>query len=321
MIAALLLVALMATVAVQLTDLARFAAARTVNSETRAQAYWYARGAREFAESVLAGSGDRDRPVMRPTEPWLAGPQVFPIEGGMLEGRIRDGNNCFNINALSGESSADADPATALADRNRAFAMFRALVRETGLAPGAADQLAAEIKDWADPDGDPEPAGAEDAVYARYDPPYRAANRPFVELEELRALPSMSPALYAALQPWLCVRPEPRQQPINVNTLTIDQAPLLSALFEGRLSRGDAEAVLFRRPPDGYDALDQFFTDTVISRITFDWTRESGVALRSRWFEMEVRVTLGDTGFTLSQLAELESSGQLTRRYERFGAF
>ena len=313
LIAALLIVALMAAVAVQLTDLTRFAVFRTASVDARAEARWYARGAREFAESVLIRSEQRDREVTRPTALWRQGPHVFPIERGRIAGTIRDGNNCFNINALAPSEDDEA--------RDRASQMFDSLTEQAGLPPGAAQRLKSQIIDWTDPDSRPEPGGAEDDAYARFDPPYRAANQRFYELEELLALPEMTPALYRALSPWLCVRPDSEQPAINVNTLALDQAVLLSAALGGRLSAPDAEAVLFRRPPQGYDAVDDIWADPLLDRLQLEPGWRAALGVKTRWFEMEVEVEVDETRFTLSQLAELDEGGRIRRHGERFGAF
>ncbi|MFP4520345.1 MAG: type II secretion system minor pseudopilin GspK, partial [Oceanicaulis sp.] len=316
LIAALLIVALMAAVAVQLTDMTRFAVFRTAQTEARAEAFWYARGAREFAEGVLMRSELSEREVTRPSAPWRQGPHVFSIERGRIAGTIRDGNNCFNINALA-PAGEDADPT----GRARAEAMFLSLAEQIAVPPGDAQQLMAQIVDWTDPDTRPEPGGAEDDTYARFDPPYRAANRRFSELEELLALPVMTPDLYRALSPWLCVRPEPAQPPVNVNTLALDQAALLSAALGGALSAPDAEAVLYRRPPQGYDAPEQVWADPLLARLGLEPHWREALGVRTRWFEMTVEVEVDEARFTLSQLAELDEGGRMRRHGERFGAF
>lgn len=318
LIAALLIVALMAAVAVQLTDLTRFAVFRTAQTDARAEARWYARGAREFAEGVLVRSELQDRDVTRPDALWRQGPHVFPIEGGRIIGRIGDGDNCLNVNALAGPGGVDGADRAA---RDRAGDMFRVLAAEIGLPAGAIQRLKAQMVDWIDPDTRPEPGGAEDEAYARYDPPYRAANQRFYELEELLALPEMTPDLYRALAPWLCVRPDFTQPALNVNTLELDQAVLLSAALGGRLSTLDAEAVLFRRPPQGYDAADAIWSDPLMARLDLEPAWRERLDVKTRWFEMEVRVELGEARFTLSQLVELDDGGRVRRHGERFGAF
>ena len=320
LLSALLIVALMSVLAVELVDNARFTLNRASNVAARDQAYWHARGARDYAEMVLLRSVSADREVMRPTDPWVAGgTQVFDIEGGALAGTITDGNNCFNINTLAPETSALETDTSALT-RQDAAAQFEALTDALGLAPGDAADLRSQIIDWIDADTRPEPGGAEDGDYARLDPPYRAANQPFTELEELLALPVVTPALYQRLEPWLCVRPERVRLPVNVNTLSIDQAPLLAAALEGAISLADAETVLFRRPVNGYDDLADFWSDPVLARLQPDAGLRESVALSTRWFEIDVEVRLGPSRFTLETLSQLGASGRLSRRTQRFGA-
>ena len=316
LVAALMLVALMAAVSVQLLDLSRFAVFRTANASDRAEAYWSALGAREFAEGIVLASAREE--VLRSDLPWLRGAQVFPSERGAITGRVRDGNNCLNLNALAVAGNGE-DAVSNAADVERARSMYDQLMRAIQAPPGAAQRLKAQIIDWIDADTRPEPGGAEDETYQRYTPPYRAANQRFSELEELLALPEMTPEFYAALSPWLCVRPAGAQPELNVNTLRIDQAPLLAAVFDGRLSPADAEAVLFRRPPGGYDAVEDFWADPLIARIELEGPEREAITVTSRWFEMSVEVELGDGRFTLSQLAELTDGGALYRHHQRFG--
>lgn len=318
LVAALMLVALMAAVSVQLVDLSRFAVFRTANAGDRSEAYWSALGAREFAEGIVLQTARE--PVLRGDAPWLSEAQVFPVERGVITGRVRDGNNCLNINALAEAGREAQDEGAQGGDVERARAMYDALMRAIGAPPGSAQRLKAQIIDWIDADARPEPGGAEDETYQGFNPPYRAANQRFSELEELLALAETTPELYAALSPWLCVRPSARQPALNVNTLSLDQAPLLSAAFQGRLSAPDAEAVLFRRPPRGYDALEAFWADPLIARIEIDGPQREAISVTSRWFEMSVDVELGAARFTFSQLAELTDGGGLIRHRQRFGA-
>jgi len=322
LIAALLLVALMAAVAVQLIDLTRFAAFRTSQIDQRQQAYWYARGAVALGESALRGL-DPGRDVIRSDEPWLSGATVLPITDGLISGQVLDGNNCLNLNALVPVTSAD-DPGESDQLRDAADAVrssFMVLSSELGVAPGQAENLLAQMIDWIDPDRQVEPGGAEDRVYAAFSPPYRAANQRFTELEELRALPDMTPALYQVYEPFLCVRPTREQPPLNINTLTLDQAVLLLAVLEGELDLGDAESVLFRRPPAGYDTAEAIWTDPVLSRLELNADQQKRLALRSQWYDMEVHVQLADTRFYLRSVVEMTEGGDIRRHSQRFGAF
>ena len=65
--------------------------------------------------------------------------------------------------------------------------------------------------------------------------PYRTGNTLFADAGELRAVAGMSPALYRRLRPWLCALPTSDLSPINLNTLSPEQAPLLAMLAPGQL--------------------------------------------------------------------------------------
>lgn len=320
LLTALLMTALMAIVAVELVDQTRFAMFRTGNAERRDQAYWYAMGARDFSESVLLRSGAPDREIMRPAEPWLGGPQSFPIDGGTLTGHVRDGNNCFNLNALDAPAPDPGQEDQPVLTPDDTRAMFSVLLERSGIPPGIVEPLKDQIVDWIDTNTYREPAGAEDDIYARFDPPLRAANQSMTELEELLVLPVMTAELFAAVRPLLCVRPLDSQPPLNLNTLRLDQAVLLTALFGGELSVGEAEAVLLQRPPAGYESVAEFFAQPQIAALEPDPAFQETVTLRTRWFDIDVAVELGETRFTLSETAELSANGHLSRRYQRFGA-
>ncbi|HBU61414.1 MAG: hypothetical protein CMH91_02375 [Oceanicaulis sp.] len=324
LIAALLLVALMAAVAVQLMDVTRFAAFRTAQIDQRAQAVWMARGARDLAESAFLNAGAPGRSVMRSDELWLAGPVVFPLENGQVVGEIHDRNNCLNINALVAPDTDGDDPLEREArssDIQWLRQAFLSLSLELGVPAGEAETLLAQITDWIDADQSAEPGGAEDRTYGAYAQPYRAANQPFVELEELRALPVMTPSLYAVYQPVLCVLPLAEQPPLNINTLSLDQSLLLSALVHEDLDPADAETVLFRRPPAGYDSAEDVWADPLMAQLDLSDAEKTRLTLRSRWFEMAVRVQLAETRFHMTELAELNEGGDLRRHSQRFGAF
>ncbi|WP_440958055.1 type II secretion system minor pseudopilin GspK [Oceanicaulis sp. LC35] len=324
LIAALLLVALMAAVAVQLMDVTRFAAFRTAQIDQRTQAVWMARGARDLAEAAFLNAGTPGRAVMRSDELWLAGPVVFPLENGQVVGEIQDRNNCLNINALvdqdaDGDDPLDSDARTADVQWRRQA--FLTLSLEIGVPAGEAEALLAQITDWIDADQSAEPGGAEDRTYGAYAPPYRAANQRFTELEELRALPVMTPPLYAVYQPYLCVLPLAEQPALNINTLALDQSVLLSALLHEELDPADAETLLFRRPPAGYESLEEVWADPLLAPLELSDAEKTRLTLRSRWFEMEVSVRLAETRFHMTELAELNEGGDLRRRSQRFGAF
>lgn len=92
------------------------------------------------------------------------------------------------------------------------------------------EELAAHLLDWIDEDDVRQDGGAEDDVYQRLDPPYRAANRPLLSLDELRLVEGFDGALVDALRPYVTVYPLAGTGGINLNT-----AP---AWVLARLTRG-----------------------------------------------------------------------------------
>lgn len=80
------------------------------------------------------------------------------------------------------------------------------------------EELAANLLDWVDEDDVRQAGGTEDDVYQRLDPPYRAANRPLLSLDELRLVEGFDGALVDALRPYVTVYPLAGAGGINLNT-------------------------------------------------------------------------------------------------------
>ena len=227
--------------------------------------------------------------------------------------RVRDAHNCFNLNALVPGPDADADSA------RHAGARFRALLGALGLPTGISERIAGETADWIDADSSPRIGGAEDSAYLAARPPYRAANAPMAEVEEMRALASMTPEIFALVAPHVCVLPDPVLLPLNVNTLRIEDAPQLAGLFEGRLSLRQAEDVLMRRPSGGYGDISGFWNDAEIAALNAGSASLRQAGLTSSWFDVRVDVELADGRFTLREMVEA-SPRQIRRASQRFGS-
>ena len=323
LIAALLIVALMASLATSLTDLTRVSLSRTGYVFDRNQAYWYARGALEFTGNILLNSGRGERSAMASDETWLKGPHVVPIPNGQILGDIHDGNNCININAFVPNADKVENDNQREANQKETYlhTIFVTLLGELGLPKQDANNIKSQIIDWIDSNYSPEMGGAEDGHYAQYVPSYRSANQRFFEIEELLTLPSITPDIYARLRPWLCVLPISTQPPINLNTLSNDQALLLSSVFLGELTLSESESILFQRSPKGYATLDEFWQDPIITQLESKENARKFVTLMTSWFEMRVRVSLNETYFEVSQQVELKNGDSLTPHYTQFGTF
>lgn len=109
-----------------------------------------------------------------------------------------------------------------------------------GLAASKAQDLAAAIADWRDPDNERRLSGAERAEYAAVGLTGAPANGPFNRIDELRGVIGMTEASYATLLPLVTTYAVDPSVNLNVAPL-----PVLTALF----GRGSPEtsAILKRR--------------------------------------------------------------------------
>jgi general secretion pathway protein K len=284
----LLLVSVMGAIAAAALEKLRLSTALAVNSAGLDQARAFAIG----IESLLALRAD-DIIAASPERTTLAGgwngqTRRLPMPGGGLaEVTIRDGGNCFNINSV-----AEGMPPRPLLPRAAGIAQFTALMRLLEVPEGPAQQIAAAAADWVDSDQDQSRRGAEDRAYDGGERPYRTGGTLFAEVSELRAVAGMTPEIYEQVRPWLCALPSADLSPINVNTLSPDQAPLLAMLAPEQISLEAARMVLARRPAAGWGSLSDFYQEPQLARVVVQDDVLTQPQLRTRWFALDLRVEL-----------------------------
>lgn len=222
-----------------------------------------------FAEQALKDPAWRTSPLF-----WQAlrgQPLPYAFAGGSATLRIRDLSTCFNVNALVGE------------DALRAERQLRHLMGDNM----AAGQLTQALADWIDSDHQARLDGAENAQYLRQTPPRLAANQLMVDMSELNLLLKPDPQRQSRY-PQLCALPETTGWRLNANALTLDQLPLLEALYEGEVSRSLLARIISARPLDGYrdaGALRQALG--ALDDETFQRLSE-GLLLNSRFFLVQL---------------------------------
>jgi len=203
------------------------------NREARARAEALARGGIAIALAVLSQDRiDEERAAFRVEsrdDDWmrLATVPITTADGGLLHVRIEDAGDRLDLNAIF-DGGTVRDPRTEVL----LIALFERLAERMpdAFAGRDANELARNLIDWVDADDVGQRGEAEDDVYQRRDPPYRAANRPLLSLDELGLVEGFDPTLVDALRPYLSVQPWARADGINPNT-----APpwILSLLFHG----------------------------------------------------------------------------------------
>jgi general secretion pathway protein K len=316
LISALLMVALIATLALAVTREMRFALDRAANLDLRDQAHWYTTGARDYAEAMIVRAVAHPDTAFRPDAGWLDEPQVFPIDGGRLAGRIRDAHNCFNLNALV---EIDSDGQAIVVPRHRT--QLATLLEALGLPAAQAVGIAAQAADWIDSDQRAQASGAEDGDYRRSGRPYRTADTLIAETAELRGLLAMTPEIFDHIAPYLCAVPEARPLALNINTLRLDQAELLMAAFGGALERRQAEALLLQRPLGGFPSEEAFWAVESIQALGLTEDERPRVGLVSRYFEIRIDVGRGDLHYGLEALVRVDPDQGLRRISQTYGVF
>lgn len=299
----LLLVAVMAALCVVLLDDVRFSVRRTSNADVQAQAQAYAAGAEALARLRLSELM-RAHPQQTPIQPvWNGRAMSLPLDEGEGQAIIRDGQACFNLNSLVLGQGED------LMARPLGQAQFVALGQALGIPKGRMTMLAASLSDWMDGDIEVSSGGAEDAHYASRPTPYRTGGVMLAEVSELRAIQGMDEALYRRLRPHVCALPEARLSPLNPNTLGPEDAVLLIALSQGRLSVGAARSALAARPAGGWASLEAFWGQPALSSLGLDDETRGQPTLTTRYFDLEIAIQHGDARAVRTALIHVAPDG------------
>lgn len=310
----LVLVATMAAVAVMIMDDIRFSIRRMANMTQREQAFWYAVGAEELARQAIWRSWQIDSGRSTLDEPWAQEGARFSIEGGYIEGDISDGGNCFNLNGLVEPRGRNLVPS------DLAAGQLKALMQVLEISRDEAEIVTASVADWIDNDGRAAPRGAEDYRYGTAKPPYRTAETLMTEVEELRAIHGVTPQIYARLLPFVCALPEAAPSAINVNTLRLEQAPLLVMLADDRdLTLLEARSIIASRPERGYRDIASFLEIAPFADLPDDSPVREQLSVKTRYYGLRAHIFYQQAYLSVWSLFELGEGGTVALRARRLG--
>lgn len=193
---------------------------RQVQSQfDRAQARQLGLAGIDWARAILA-EDKHGNSVDHEKEIWTLQLPAIPVEGGEVQGTIKDQQGLFNLNNVVSN-----------------VAQFQRLLEARGLPADLAPALA----DWIDSGDVIQAGGAEDAYYIALPQPYRAANQPLVELGELTKVKGFDSRTIESLREVVSVLPETGTK-VNVN---FAPAEVLRAVFGLDLS--DANLIVQKR--------------------------------------------------------------------------
>ncbi|OYW47441.1 MAG: hypothetical protein B7Z36_03595 [Novosphingobium sp. 12-63-9] len=290
LLSVLLLVAVMAVIAAVMLERLNLATRLAANGQAMTQARLAATSAETLAMARIKALVDAD-PDKTVDRVGILGRTIpLPLGRAGIDARIEDAGNCFNVNSL-----VETNALNEFSLRPVALGQLRALMAGLAIPEGDAFPLSDAMADWIDSDDAAAPNGAEDAWYRAQPVPYRSAGRLIADVSELRAVKGMTPVLYERLRPWLCALPAAELSPVNINTLRVEQARLLSMLGPQAIPLARARAVIAGRPATGYATTEQAM------RVLGAGSGEDGLngglplnqlQVRSRWFLLTQTVTV-----------------------------
>jgi general secretion pathway protein K len=283
LIVALLAVALATILIAGLLDRGELALARTRNVLRARQATAYAQGLEAYAARMLVRD---DAGMDAATDIWAAPLPPQAVPGGTIMASMRDLGGCFNLDNL-----VQPRDSAAQGGWRRVFARLLAL---QGLDPAIGDA----VIDWLDADADPTGSGgAEDTVYLGQPVPYRAANRPFAHVSELRLVRGVDADAYARLAPVVCALPPGTR--LNLNTAPV---AVLQSLEDG-ISRAAAER-LWQNGQANRSDLSAFLAELPDRGAGIDPALRAQLGFRSSYFLARGDIVLDDVPFTFFSLIE-----------------
>jgi general secretion pathway protein K len=256
---------------------------------SRAQADFYADAGLDWARGVLAEDARRAGGVDHLGEGWAQPIAALPVERAVVAGAIEDEQGKFNLNNLVAAGRSEAD-----------LKILQRILVQLALAP----ELADAIMDWADADQDVTGnGGAENPYYFSLSRPYRAANQPFVQVEELFRVRGFDAKTVAALRPYVTALPGKTRTAININTAS---DVVLLALFDGKVPRDQiAEWIAIRRAKP-------FTTTAEIAK----WapkadptTVNTSLGVKSDFFSARVQVAQDDVQIATEALMQRNPQG------------
>lgn len=258
LIMALLIVAVVAGLSIKFAGDFQLGLARAESRWHGVQARSYLLGMESAAIELLT-KADKNPAVDYFGEGWDT-EVPFEIDGGWVLARAVDATSQFNINTL-GTPFVDQKPASSAerySEPQKRFIRLLQTFPNLPIAQNEAVEILEAIVDWQDPDDNQSGfGGAESYHYQGLEPPYNAANGPFMSVDELRLVRYMTPELMMLLRPYITVLPNGAG--MNINTISMQLLRTLNdttdlAPLDELVAQSLAESI----PLEGYPDLGAF---------------------------------------------------------------
>ncbi len=315
LIVVLLLLAVMVTIAGNMSGRLFSQFKRAENQLSYQQAYWYSIGGEALA-IVGVEQSYKDSDTINLSQPWALEEQTYPLDYGTLTGRLFDQQACFNLNALAtlnAESNSSQSPYLVEA--------FQSLLEELEVENYQAEVIANSLWDYVDSNANVNSAlGVEDSHYESMSPSYMSANSLIADSSELRAVNQVTGDVMNKLTPYICALPTSDFR-LNVNTIQPEQAALVSAMFYPTLSASDAKKLLENRPFDGWASIDEFMAEPALSGLQDQQQNKVKpyLGVDSAYFELDAELLVDRSRVRVRSLIFSDNRETATVISRRFG--
>ncbi len=276
LITAMLVVSLATILAVNMVSRQQFDVRRTANLLYAEQGRLYHYAIEDHATPLLRSYWEQLQFLTRERyEQFAAISSVGyqeEVEGGMVSAELfMDIQSRFNLNNLI-TAEGLVNPA--------AVEQFKRLLAVLDIKADFTDA----VIDWIDADLEVIfPNGAEDGFYQGESPSYRTANRPMVDVSELRLIAGVTPEIFAALRPFIVALPVGSK--ININWAS---AEILQSISD-KISPADAKALIESRTQKEFRTLEELTQQEVLQGKTVDL---SGLVVSSDYFLLQTVVKI-----------------------------
>ena len=282
-VTALLIVAVAASAAAFMLAQQSAMLDQTMLVASRAQAEVYGQAGLDWARGVLTQDALTSSTDTL-EEGWARPIAGMPVERAVVPGDIADEQGKFNLNnVIDRERRSEPD-----------IKLLRQLLALLDLSPDLADA----VVDWIDRDDDLTSAsGAESAYYLGLPRPYRAANAPMMQVDELYRVRGFDARAVARLRPY--VSAVPVRTAINVNTAA---EVVVAAAFGVSRERAALLLAERRKSPfvDKASFVDRAGRAGLIPVNDFD--------VKSAWFFVRIQVAQDDVLLATEALVRREAA-------------
>ncbi|KPU82846.1 general secretion pathway protein GspK [Psychromonas sp. PRT-SC03] len=312
LIIVLMILAIMVLLASTMTQRLTLSLKRTQGLMLSQGGYWYAQATAELARMILEDDFSDSKRVSL-DQNWATADSKFALENGNISGTIIDMRSCFNLNAIAAPDKGEK--------RATGVTQLQRLLEALDIDDYRAETISDSVRDWIDADNvSLAEQGAEDSFYEALSVAHLTSNVAMIDISELRAVRSVSKSIFAKISPYLCALPS-AQQKINVNTVRVDQAEILYALFPEslNLSIRDFEKLLSDRYKSGWKSVGEFFEEDMFHGLNIPSALKNELSVQSEFFQLNAIVQFSDRLSKVKLLFKMENKKAYTIRYQSSG--